>query len=163
MEPANDDRHAGGAQCPRKIERARILVRLHPDQPDETTVGCADLPDRVFDVDDGVALVERVDFDIDIGPKHAPGGAFGKQPVNAREAVGGNGRAPPLDHVTVGIVMRRLDQDDFEDPVPHVRRQSPADSESHLTGNPTQSQPAQRLKLSNGVEPSARKRTPYRR
>ncbi len=125
MEPADHDRYSGGAELAREIERARILVRLHADQPDETAAGRSDLRDCALDVDDGVALVKRVDLDIDIGPEHALGGAPREQAVNAREAVGGNGGTPPLDDVAVGIVMRRLDQNDLEDAVPHLRRQSP--------------------------------------
>ena len=34
MEPADDDRDAGGAQRPGDVERARELVRLHADQAD---------------------------------------------------------------------------------------------------------------------------------
>ena len=34
MEAADHHRHAGGAQRPREVERARKLVRLHADEAD---------------------------------------------------------------------------------------------------------------------------------
>jgi hypothetical protein len=144
MEPADHDRQSGGAELPREIERTRVLVRLHADQPDETSAGRADLRDDGFDADDGVALVERIDLDIDVGPEHALCRAVREQAVNAREAVGGNGRAPPLDDVAVGVVMRRLDQNNLEDAVSHAqpprRPEGTFDRQSHsnATGANTQ-------------------------
>ena len=41
------------------------------------------------------------------------------QRINAGETVGRNVRAPPLNDVTVGVVMRRLDQRDPESARPH--------------------------------------------
>jgi hypothetical protein len=60
-----------------------------------------------FTVDDGVALVAGFDLDIDVRNKHALFGAFGKQRIDAREAVRRHGRTPPLDHVAVGVVVAR--------------------------------------------------------
>ena len=127
MEPADDHRHVGRAELAREIERARILVRLHADQADEARAGGADLSDRALDVDDGVALVIGVDLDIDVGAEHLRLGALGQQAVDAREAVRRDRGAPPLDDVAVGVVMRRLDQDDLEDLPSHCAPDSPTD------------------------------------
>ena len=41
MEAADHHRHAGGAQRPGDVERARKLVRLHADQADESEAAVA--------------------------------------------------------------------------------------------------------------------------
>ena len=113
MEPADHHRDAGGAELAADVERARELVRLHADQADEARLA-AHVTDQALDVHDGVALVERLDRDVDVRAEHLVGGTIGKQPINAGEAVRRDGRAHPLDDVAVHVVMRRLDQNDFE-------------------------------------------------
>ena len=114
MEAADRDRNVGGAELAGKIERARELVRLHPDQADKTAARLADFTDRALDVDDGVALVIGLDLDIRVRAERFARGAFGDQAVHAGEAIGGDGRAPPLDDVAVRIIVRRFDQDRLE-------------------------------------------------
>ncbi len=113
MEAADRDRDIGLAELAGDIERARILIGLNADQRDEAAAGLADVAHRLLHVDDGVALVIGFDLDIDIGAERERFGAFAQQAIDAGQAVGRNGRAPPLDHIAVGVVMRRLDQDDL--------------------------------------------------
>ena len=115
VEPADHHGKAGLAELAREIERARILVRLHADEADETCARRADLPDRALDVDDRVAFVVGIDVDIDVGAEHLRVGAFGQQAVDACKAVRRDRGTPPLDDVAAGVVVRRLDQDDLED------------------------------------------------
>src|SRR5262249_33491288 len=103
--------------------------RLNPDQTDETAATRVNIADRALDVDDRVALVIGLDRDIDVWPEHFGGGTFGHEAVSAREAVGGDGGAQPLDDVAVLIVVRRLDQDRREYTfchVPHPYPQAPS-------------------------------------
>ena len=114
MEAADRDRDIGLAELAGDIERARILIGLNADQRHEAAAGLANVAHRLLHVDDGVALVIGFDFDVDIGTERERFGAFAQQAIDAGEAVGRNGRAPPLDDIAVGVVMRRLDQDDLE-------------------------------------------------
>src|SRR5207237_5409855 len=67
---------------------------------------------------DRVALVIGVDLDRDIGSERAPLGQIRRNAVEAGERIRRDPRLPPLDHVTVVVVMRRLDQLDDEPAVP---------------------------------------------
>ena len=73
------------------------------------------------DVDDRVALVEDFDLDFDVGAERLLLGALGEQAVDAGQAVGRDGRAPPLDDVAVVVVVRRLDQHDRKLALRHGR------------------------------------------
>ena len=110
MKAAHDHGQAQCAEFSAEIERARILVRLHADQPDHAAAGSADALRYGRHIDDGVALVAGLDLDIDVGAEHAVVGAFSHQPVDAGERVRRQGRAHPLDDIAVPVVMRRLDQ-----------------------------------------------------
>ncbi len=71
MEAADHHRHAGGAQRPGDVERARKLVRLHADQADQAEPAVAGkLANDLFRPDACVGLVDRRDVDRDVGPKH---------------------------------------------------------------------------------------------
>ena len=126
MEPADDDRQSGGAELTREVEGARVLIRLHANEADETRAGGADFSDRALDVDDGVAFVVGIDLDRDVRTEHARIGAFRQQAVNARKAVRRDRGTPPLDDVAVCVVVRRLDQNDLEDLPCHARAGTPA-------------------------------------
>ena len=120
MEAADGDRHAPLAKLTPDVERARKLIRLHPDQRDHSLVG-EDALRNGGNVDDGVALVVDLDLDIDVGAENTGFGAFGEQAIDAGQAVRGDRRAPPLDDIAVGVVMRRLDQGDREFALRHAR------------------------------------------
>ena len=119
MEAAHYHRHAERAKFPGEIERARKLVRLHPDQPHHAGPGFADAPGDAPDIDEVVAFIEGFDLDIGVGTERLGVGAMLDQRIDAGEAVGGNVRAPPLDDIAVGVVMRRLDQRHSESAQPH--------------------------------------------
>jgi hypothetical protein len=87
MKAANDDRHRQRAELPAKIERARKLVELDPDQTDHTAAGGANTLGDGADVDDRVALVASFDLDIHVGAKHALARALRDQRINAGQAV----------------------------------------------------------------------------
>ena len=120
MEAADGDGHARFAKLAPDVERARKLIRLHPDQRDHAAVGQDAARDR-GNVDDGVALVVNLDLDVDLGAENAGFGAFGEQAIDARETVRRDRRAPPLDDVAVAVVVRRLDQSDRESALRHAR------------------------------------------
>src|SRR5437867_2428604 len=106
MKSAEADREPRGAELAAEIERTRKLIGLHADQRDETAINRPDVADHSFDIDDRITFVEGVDPDVDVEAEHMTPGAFLDQSVNAGEAIGRNGRAPPLDDVAVSIVVR---------------------------------------------------------
>jgi hypothetical protein len=115
MEPADDDRDAGGAQRPGDVEGARILVGLHAHEADEAEVAAAaEVRDDLVEAKARVGLVGRRRLDVDVGAEQLPGGAVGDQGVDRGERVRRHRRAIPAGDVTVVVVMGRLDQDDGE-------------------------------------------------
>ena len=120
MEPADDDRNIELAERAREIERAGKLVRLDPDEPDESAAVGLDALRHRLDVDDLVALVIGFELDVDVGAERLFLGASGQKPVDAGEAVRRDGGEPPLDHVAVVVIVRRLDENDPERPLSHV-------------------------------------------
>ncbi len=114
MKAAHDDGKTVGAEPPGEVEGPRILVRLHADQADHAGAGGADALGDAGDIDDRVALVADLDFDVDVRSEHVVLRALHDQSVNARQTVRGNQRTQPLDDVTVAVVMRRLDQSDVK-------------------------------------------------
>src|ERR1700733_542837 len=118
MEAANGDRHALLAKLTADIERAGELIRLDADQSDHSAV-CEDASRNGWKIDDGVALIVDLEFDVDLGAENLGLSAFPQQSVDAGQAVRRDGRAPPLDDIAVVVVMRRLDQHDREPALGH--------------------------------------------
>src|SRR5437870_7845992 len=114
MKAADDDRNVRCPKLAREVECAGKLIGLDTDQSHKAGARCADRLDDLVDPDDGVALVDRLNLDVYIRAEHLRGLAVGEETVNAREAVGRNERPPPLDHVAIVVIMRRLDQDRLE-------------------------------------------------
>ena len=119
VESADHHRHALRPELAGKIKGARKLIRLDPDEADKSASRRLDLARDRLDVDDRVALVAGVDVDVDVGAKSPLFPAGGQEPVDAGEAVRGDGGEAPLDHIAVVVIMRRLDQEDLERPVSH--------------------------------------------
>ncbi|HWN57491.1 MAG TPA: hypothetical protein VNO74_05290, partial [Methylomirabilota bacterium] len=53
-------------------------------------------------------------FEIDIIAKHSAAPRIQRKPIDGGRGVGGNPAAPPLDDVTLVVVVGRLDQRDQE-------------------------------------------------
>ena len=102
-----------------EIERARKLVGLHADQTDHAAAGLANALGDGADIHEVVALVAGFDLDLDVGTEHVRLRAMLDQRIDAGETVRGNVRAPPLNDITVIVIMRRLDQRDPESARPH--------------------------------------------
>jgi hypothetical protein len=119
MEPADDHGKPGRAELAGDIDRARELVGLHAHQAHKAAAGRVDPRNGARNVDDRVAFVIGFDVDLDIRAQRLLFAADRQDAAHAGQAVGGNGRAVPLDHVTLVVVVRRLDQDDLEDPLAH--------------------------------------------
>ena len=101
-----------------QIHCARELVRLHADQAYEPGIGAFDPPNDPLDRDDRVALVIGLDVDHHIGSERAPLGQIRRNAVEAGERIRRDPGFPPLDHIAVIVVMRRLDQFDDKPAVP---------------------------------------------
>jgi hypothetical protein len=111
MKTADADRQAGGAERPGEIERARELVRLDADQPDQRpSAGPTNRPDDAVGADALVGLVKGVEANFDLGPEHlSPARIFGER-IETGERVRRN-RGPKLaDRIAIVVVMGWLDQ-----------------------------------------------------
>ena len=72
MKSTDANRHAGGAQGPRDIDRPRKLVRLHADQHDKDVHVSQSAPsDDRFGKNRGVGLVHRRRAEIDVRAQYA--------------------------------------------------------------------------------------------
>ena len=105
MKTTHDDRKAERPELPSEVECARILIRLHADQADHAAAGGANALRHSGNIDDGITFVTGLDLDIDVGTEHAIIRALLDQPIDAGEAVRRQGRAQPLDHVAVPVVV----------------------------------------------------------
>jgi hypothetical protein len=66
------------------------------------------------DVDACIGLVEDLDININVRPEHPPFGTIGCNAVHSRQRIRGRHGAPPPDHISVVIVVRRLDEDELK-------------------------------------------------
>src|SRR5579862_3387262 len=99
------------------MQRARILVRLHADQADETEIAVgAHLGNDALDAHPRIGLVDGDDVDIDVGPEHLALRAIVDQSVDGGQRIRRHRRAEPADDIAVVVVMRRFDQDHAETP-----------------------------------------------
>src|ERR1700759_4425298 len=101
MESADHHGHARRAELPGKVQSARKLIRLNPDEPYEPPARRLDLPRGRAHVDHRVALVAGFDLDIDVGAKSPFFPAGGQKSVDAGETVRGDGGKAPLDDVAL--------------------------------------------------------------
>ncbi len=113
VKTADDDGDTGVAQRLGDMQRARILVRLHTDQADETEIIIgAHVGDDPADADARVGFVDRRDLDIDVGPENFALRAIVEQAEDAGQRIRRHRRAVPADNVAVVVIMRRLHQHD---------------------------------------------------
>ncbi len=104
------------------VESAGILVRLNTDKRDKPEVAVAPEPgEQPPHIDARVRLVDHFDVDGDVRPKDLPLGAIGGDCIHGSERIRGDHRAPPADHVSVVVVVRRLDQNQLEASTCHYR------------------------------------------
>jgi len=97
------------------IDSAWKLVGLHADKTDQRlATRLADFSDNPVRLDPPVGFVIGMQADFDIGSKHVPAACVLRQGVQACQRVGGNGRAEPLDRISIVIVVRRLDHHEVE-------------------------------------------------
>ncbi len=130
MEAADDHRQLRRTELAGDVDGTGELVGLDPDEADETAACLLDPLDDAGHVDDGVAFVIGLDVDVDIRPQGPGMGANLENAVNAGEAVGGDGRAHPLDDIAPLVIVRGLDEDDFEGALGHVLSPGGATSEA---------------------------------
>src|ERR1700730_7687540 len=79
--------------------------------------------DNPVRLDPPVGFVIGMQADFDIGSKHVPAACVLRQGVQACQRVGGNGRAEPLDRISIVIVVRRLDHHEVEQQLPQGGRE----------------------------------------
>ena len=115
VETADRHLHAGRAQGSRDVERPGELVGLHADNPDqaEPAIALDELGDLAR-ADAGVGLVHGDDVDGEVRPEDVPLAGAAREAVDGGERVRRHGRADPLHDIALGVVMRRLDQDQLE-------------------------------------------------
>ena len=113
MESADADLQALGAELPGEVDRARILVRLDADEPDQRSPAPAlEIANDLARHDAAVGLVVGLDGEIDAGPQHLPTAGVLGEAVHARERVGRHDRAEPLNRIALVVVMGRLDENE---------------------------------------------------
>ena len=118
MKPADRHSNAGIAKPRGQIHRPWKLVRLHADEADEAGFCTLDPPDDPVDRDHRVALVIGPDLDRDLGAECLALSQIRRDAVKTSERVRRDPGFPPLDHIAVVVVMRRLDQLDDKPAVP---------------------------------------------
>src|SRR5271170_6470231 len=97
------------------MQRARILVRLHADQADETEIIVGPhFGDDALDAYTRIGLVDGDDIDIDGGPEHFALRAIVDQAIDGSQRICRHRRAEPADDIAVVVIMRRLYQDHAE-------------------------------------------------
>ena len=120
VKPADDDRDAGLAKWPRDVERPRVLVALHADQPDEAeAAGFSKAADQFRNFDARIGLVDGVDFDVDVRAKHSALRAVERDAVEGGKRVRRQQPAPPPDDISVVVIMGRFDEHDMEAAIRH--------------------------------------------
>jgi hypothetical protein len=111
MEPANHYLDTFAAHHPADINRARELVALHTDETDQALESvAAKSADQAFQRQYSVDLVVDLEFEIDAIAKHVASARIQRKPVESGGRVCRNPAAPPLDDVTLVVVVGRLDQ-----------------------------------------------------
>ena len=114
VKSAHRHRDPAPAQWPRDVERARKLIRLHAGQHHHAGAGGLDQFGNPLGADAGIRLVKGMDVELDIFAEDAAFSAVLCQSVKRSKRVRRDGRAQPLNHVAVFIVMRRLDENQTE-------------------------------------------------
>ena len=116
VEAANGHRRAGGAELAGQVQRPGELVRLNPNEPHQHPPPIlAELPDEARRIDVGIGLVQGAHPDLHTRAQHLALGAVQGDTVHGGQAVRRQGGAPPLDHIAVVVVMRRLDPKDMHE------------------------------------------------
>jgi hypothetical protein len=101
---------------PGEIDRARKLVRLHTDQPDQRPPpGFADRPDDSGRADALIGFIKGMEADADAGAEHLTPGGILCEPVQAGQRIRGYCGFDPADRIAVVVIMGRLDQHEMED------------------------------------------------
>ena len=117
MKSADHHRHARRTERAGDIECARILIRLHTDDPHQAeSVVTPKQGKQLVDFDPGMDLVDHGDVDGRVGPQHGAQPRIPPQAVEHGERVRRNECAHPLDDISVVVVMRRLDQNELKPP-----------------------------------------------
>ena len=110
VKSADANRQAGRQEGTGEIDRTRELIGLHADQSDQRAAAL--FTDQV---DDAVRPYAPVGFVVGVETNFyvraqdvAATGVFGER-IEARQGVGRDGRADPLNRIAVVVVMRRFD------------------------------------------------------
>ena len=110
MKPAQRHLHAAFQQRLRQVERVRELIRLHADHHHHARTCILYHPCQSFRMHARVRLIERMDLDLDLVAEDVSLCAIAGQPIDRRQRIRRDGRAKPLNHVPVIVVMRWLHQ-----------------------------------------------------
>jgi hypothetical protein len=108
MEASHGDEDSSFPERSCDVESAGILVRLNADERDNPDIAATPKAgEESGHVDARIRLVDRLDVDGNVRPKNPPLGAIGRNSVKGGERIRGNHRAPPADHVSIIVVVRR--------------------------------------------------------
>ncbi len=111
MEAADGHRQSSGAEAPRQVQGAGVLVGLDPHQADQATPAVGlEAPDDASHRDPGVGLVIGLDGNPDIRAQDPLLVGDAGQTVEGGQGVGGNPGLAPLDDITLVVIVGGFDQ-----------------------------------------------------
>jgi len=109
MKSANHDRHPRRPQRTRNVQGARKLVGLDPDEGNHAEAAmAAELCEKRAGLYAFANLIDHAHVDLDVRSKSFAQTRVPREAVDDGEAVGGNERASPTDHIAVVVIVRRL-------------------------------------------------------
>src|SRR5262249_13978384 len=115
METTEHHRNTSSAQWTSDVECTRELVGLHANQPDHAkTVMAPELRYDVLAAHPRVGFVAGSDVDGNVRPEHLTLSRIVGQRVDHCQRVRRNQGAPPLDHIAIVVIMRRLDEHELK-------------------------------------------------
>src|SRR5262249_28381897 len=133
VKPTDAHLQSRSAEAAAKVERAGELVGLHAHQRDQGSATLAtQAANDALGMDAPVGLIVRGNGNVGAVTQHASRAAILGKAVEASQRVGRNGRAQPLNGITLVVVMRGFDQHQIEDALGRRHWSSPLNSDRWL-------------------------------
>ena len=110
MKATDGDLNVSGSELPRDVAGSRELIGLHADETHQPlAIGGFNAPTDLLDRNDNIGFVINLYVDFHIVAKHPAIHRIEGQAIHTGKGVGRDPRAPPLNDITVVVIMRRFD------------------------------------------------------